>query len=391
MTIREFKQLSGEERYARLKEITLVFLKLGASSFGGPAAHVALMDSEIVGKRKWISREKFVDLLGATNLIPGPNSTEMAIHLGMERGSVPGLFLAGLAFIIPGMLISLAFAYAYVQYGSLPDVGFILMGIKPVIIAVILQALIRLGKTVIKTRVSVVIAAAVIAAYALGLNELLLLLVAGVLMMLIRNRKKLSGRMHALCLLPISVLPHSAALSSSGSMTLQNLFLTFLKIGSVLYGSGYVLLAFLETEFVRNASILSNRQLLDAVAVGQFTPGPVFTTATFIGYLIRGTPGALLATLGIFLPSFFLVWLLNPLIPRMRASTWISGILDGVNIASLGLMAVVSVKLGMNALVDWMTLIIFIAASALLLKTKVNSVWLIMAGGLVGWAAHFLR
>ncbi len=391
MTIREFKQLSREERSARLKEITLVFLKLGASSFGGPAAHVALMDSEIVCKRKWISREKFVDLLGATNLIPGPNSTEMAIHLGMERGSVPGLFLAGLAFIIPGMLISLAFAYAYVQYGSLPDVGFILQGIKPVIIAVILQALIRLGKTVIKTRVSVVIAAAVIAAYALGLNELLLLLIAGVLMMLIRNRKKLFGRMHALCLLPISVLPHSAALSSSGSMPLQNLFLTFLKIGSVLYGSGYVLLAFLETEFVKNASILTNRQLLDAVAVGQFTPGPVFTTATFIGYLIRGTPGALLATLGIFLPSFFLVWLLNPLIPRMRSSTWISGVLDGVNIASLGLMAVVSVKLGLNALVDWMTLIIFIAASALLLKTKVNSVWLIMAGGLVGWAAHFLR
>jgi chromate transporter len=392
MTITEFKQLSKKEQSERLKEITLVFLKLGTFSFGGPAAHIAMMDHEIVQKKKWLSREKFVDLLGATNLIPGPNATEMAIHIGMERGSIPGLFLAGIAFIVPAMLICLVIAMAYVRYGSLPDVSFVLHGIKPVIMAVILQALYRLGKSVLKTRTAVFVALLIIALYVAGINEILLLLVAGFLMMLILNQKKLHVRLHSISILPLFVLVGVGGIESIlGKISLRNLFFTFLKIGSVLYGSGYVLLAFLETEFVRNSSILTQQQLMDAVAVGQFTPGPVFSTATFIGYLIQGTPGALLATVGIFLPSFFLVWLLNPLIPKMRSSPWVSGLLDGVNIASLGLMAVVSVKLGLSSLTDWLTIVLFASSFFVLMKTKVNSVWLILAGGMIGWVANMLN
>ena len=380
-----FNALDKTEKKRRLWEIAIVFVKLGAFSFGGPAAHIALMDEEIVSKRKWLAREKFMDLLGATNLIPGPNSTELAIHLGFERGGMAGLVIAGAAFIIPAVVIVLVFALLYTQFGALPEVSGVLYGIKPVIMAIILQALYRLGRSVIKSKLAIITVAAVVALSFFGISEIPLLAAAGAVTMLIVNRDRIRTRLLSLSVLPVSLAVPLAGSAGLASMPLHTIFLTFLKIGSVLYGSGYVLLAFLEAEFVQGFSVITNQQLIDAVAVGQFTPGPVFTTATFIGYLISGLPGAMLATIGIFLPSFVLVLLLNPLIPRLRKSTWVGGALDGVNVASLGLMAVVSVKLGIASLLDPFTIILFVIALAVIMKFKFNSVWAILAGGAMGF------
>ncbi len=383
----DFRQLSKAEKRARLREIALVFLRLGTVAFGGPAAHIAMMDEEIVKKRGWLSREKFLDLLGATNLIPGPNSTEMAIHLGYTRGGLAGLFIAGAAFILPAMLIVLVFAVLYVRHGQVQEVEGVLYGVKPVILAVILQALLRLGKSVIKAPLPAVLVAAVMALYFLGVSEIPLLLGAGAAYMLIRNWRRLRDRMFSFiplhAALALTSLPEQT--QAVGRLSASGIFFTFLKIGSVLYGSGYVLLAFLETEFVGRLGAITMRQLLDAVAVGQFTPGPVFTTATFIGYLLYGFPGALSATAGIFLPSFLLVFLLNPLIPKMRASVWFSAALDGVNAASLALMAAVSVKLAQASLPDVPAFVLALIALALMVKTKISSFWLIIAGGLAGF------
>ncbi|MBN2558001.1 MAG: chromate efflux transporter, partial [Clostridia bacterium] len=337
----EFYSLPKDERKKRLLEIALVFLKLGTTAFGGPAAHVAMMEDEIVHKKKWLGKEKFLDLYGATNLLPGPNSTELAIHLGLERGGWAGLLIAGICFILPAMIIVTALAAVYTAYGALPEISGIMYGIKPVIIAIILQALYRLGKSAIKDVFSGVLGACAVLAAFLGLHELLLLALAGLVMMIFKNRGKLHRSKLSLW---IPVLPIASLASRgvpSGNLGLSSIFLIFLKIGSVLYGSGYVLLAFLEADFVERLGVITNRQLLDAVSLGQFTPGPVFTTATFIGYIINGVPGAVLATVGIFLPAFLLVGLVNPIIPRLRKSSWIAGLLDGVIIASLGLMAVV--------------------------------------------------
>lgn len=368
-----YKDLNRSEKIIRQKEISKVFLRLGTLAFGGPAAHIAMMDEEIVKKRKWISRDKFMDLIGATNLIPGPNSTELAIHLGYERGGILGLLLAGTTFILPAMIIVLLFAITYVKYGSIPEVGSILYGVKPVIIAVVLQALYRLGKSVIKDKISFMVLLFILAFSFLGISEIPLLFIAGIIMMGILNRDKIKNKFLGISILPLSLV-----------------FLTFLKIGSVLYGSGYVLLAFLEAEFVEKLGILTNQQLLDAVAVGQLTPGPVFTTATFIGYLLRGLPGAILATIGIFLPSFILVWALNAIIPKLRTSSWVSGMLDGINIASLGLMAVVSFKLGISSLIDVLTISIFMGSIFALTKFKINSAWIIVGGGIVGFLSNII-
>lgn len=381
----EFYKLTKADQKDRLKEIAAVFLKLGTTAFGGPAAHIAMMDDEIVKKRKWVEKDKFLDLLGATNLIPGPNSTELAIHLGYERGGWLGLILAGTCFIIPAMLIVLAFAMAYVQYGSLPEVSNILYGIKPVIIAVVVQALIRLGQSAVKNKTLGFIGISVIMLSFLGMNEILLLVIAGVSMMLINNVMNLRSK-KVLSIAP-ALLPFGAfapKLIVEKGLTIAGVFLTFLKIGSVLYGSGYVLLAFLEADFVERLDILTSRQILDAVAVGQFTPGPVFTTATFIGYLIQGIPGAILATIGIFLPAFVLVGLLNPIVPKLRKSKLVASILDGVNVASWGLMAVVSWKLGVSAVVDIPTALLASAALVIVFKFRINSVWLVMSGGVIG-------
>lgn len=386
----DYKKLTKSEKKVRLKEIAKVFLRLGILAFGGPAAHIAMMDEEIVQKRKWVDRTTFMDLIGATNLIPGPNSTEMAIHLGYERGGVPGLFIAGICFIFPAMFIVLAFAVAYVRYGTIPKIEGILYGVKPVIIAIVFQALIRLGKSVIKGYLAIAVASLVIAGSFLGVSEIPLLLIAGVFVMAVKNRDSFRSKTLMLYPLPLLALADATLLKNRMDMGLERLFLTFLKIGSVLYGSGYVLLAFLESEFIRAFPVISEKQLLDAVAVGQLTPGPVFTTATFIGYLIHGVPGALVSTAGIFLPSFLLVWLLKPLIPKLRQSKWAGGILDGVNIASLGLMTAVTVRLGMASLIDLLSVSLFVGALFILTKDKINSAWVILTGGAIGFISQLL-
>lgn len=369
---KKYASLNKEEKRKRQKEILKVFFKLGCLAFGGPAAHIAMMDEEIIKKKKWITREKFIDLLGATNLIPGPNSTELAIHLGFERGGVLGLFVAGGAFIFPAMAIILLFAYIYVQFGSIPQVESILYGVKPVIIVIILKALYRLGTSVIKNKYYLFFALIFIGIYILGVNEIVLLFLAGIMMMTIKRRREIGNKYFSISLL-------------SGSM----IFFIFLKIGSVLYGSGYVLLAFFESEFV-DTGLITSQQLIDAVAIGQFTPGPVFTTATFVGYLLKGIPGAILATIGIFTPSFLLVWLLNPLISKLRSSLWISPLLDGVNIGAVALMAVVSFKLGVSSIQDLLTLSVFIVSGVAFIKYKINPPWLILAGGFVGFISSFI-
>ncbi len=347
----------------RLKEVAFVFLKLGVLAFGGPAAHIAMMEEETVRKRKWLSREAFMDMLGFTNLIPGPNSTEMAIHLGLLRAGRAGLFVAGASFILPAALVVGILAFIYVTYGAVPSVGYIFDGMKPVILAIVAQAVFRLGKSVLKSMDAAVLFALAFAGAMLGLPEILLLLGAGLLLLL-------SRQFH-------SQFPKSFAVEP---ISLTALFLVFLKIGSVLYGSGYVLVAFLESELVKNVPALTAKQLLDAVAVGQFTPGPVFTTATFVGYLIHGIPGAALATIGIFLPSFLLVLFLHPVMEKMRSSKIISRILDGVNAASLALMSAVAVRLAIQTLASWPYILLFTASAVLLIRFKIHSA-LLMAGG----------
>lgn len=379
------------ERGRRLVEIAAVFLKLGTLAFGGPAAHIAMMDDEIVKKRKWLTREHFVDLIGATNLIPGPNSTELAIHLGFERGGVPGLFIAGACFILPAMLIVLAIAAAYGEYGVLPQVDALLTGVKPVIIAIVALALIRLWKTAAKTGMAVAVVIAVAAASLLGAPEIPMLLASSVLYTLWHNRGRIKKAALLLNPFMMSALPVTAAVAEAqASVSYGSLFLIFLKIGSVLYGSGYVLLAFLESEFVEKLGVLTQKQLLDAVAVGQFTPGPVFTTATFIGYIIDGTPGAVASTIGIFLPAFLLVLILNPIIPKLRSSPWVSGMLDGVNAASLGLMGAVTIKLAQASLDGAFTIAAFAISFGVMHRYKLNSAALILAGAAAGWILHAL-
>jgi chromate transporter len=366
-----------------------VFLKLGTIGFGGPAAHIALMHDEACGRRKWVSEDRFLDLLGAANLIPGPSSTEMAIYLGYERAGWRGLIAGGVCFILPAMFIVLALAWAYVKYGSAPQAIWLLYGIKPVVVAVIVQALWRLLKTAVKGPLLAGVGLLVIGSYMGGMNAIALIFGSGFLVMAIKNGRSLwQGRKAPLLvLLPGIALPAAAA---AAKFSLPNLFLTCLKIGSVVFGSGYVLLAFLRSDFVYSLAWLTDRQILDAVAVGQFTPGPVFTTATFIGYLLGGVPGGLLATLGIFLPSFILTAAVFPLVAVLRRSLWARAFLDGVNVGALGLMAGVTWQLGRAAIVDAPTLGLAAVSVFVLFRFRVNSVWIILAGGLMGLAYRLL-
>jgi chromate transporter len=371
-----------------LREVTLLALKLGCIAFGGPAAHIALLRDEVVTRRKWLTDAAFLDLLGATNLIPGPNSTEMVMHVGSLRAGWPGLVAAGACFILPAATIVTLMAAAYAAYGSAPSAGWLLYGIKPVIIAVVLQALWGLTRAAVKDLLLAGIGLAVLALFLLGVNEIALLFAGGALVMLIRNVGPLATRL--LGLAPLLAVGGALAPAGAGASVLGQLFLIFLKIGAVLYGSGYVLLAFLRSDFVVRLGWLTDRQLLDAVAVGQFTPGPVLTTATFIGYLIGRVPGAVLATIGIFLPAFVFVAALNPLIPRLRRSPWLAALLDGVNAAALALMAGVTWQLARAAVVDWLTLALAAVAALLLIRYRLNSVWLVAGGGLVGLLVHWL-
>lgn len=367
MNDKNYNNTNKSEKIKRQKEISKVFFKLGVLAFGGPAAHIAMMDEEIVKKRKWVTRDKFMDFIGVSNLIPGPNSTELAIYLGFERGGPLGLLIAGVSFIIPAMVIVLIFAFIYVKFGDIPQVGSILYGMKPVIIVIILQALYRLGQSVIKNKTYFLIGLFIVGIYILGAGEIPLLILSGFIMLILKNIKEIKNKFFSISLLPLA-----------------SIFLIFLKIGSVLYGSGYVLLAFLEAEFVDKLGILTNQQLVDSIAIGQFTPGPVFTTVTFIGYLLNGLPGAILATIGVFIPSFLVVLIVSPIISKIRDSSKLSSILDGVNLGALALMAVVTVKLGISSLIDPLTIFIFLLSLLALVKLKINSPLIIILGGAIG-------
>jgi chromate transporter len=369
-----------------LGELAWLFLRLGATSFGGPAAHIALMEHEVVRRRGWLTHGQFLDLLGATNLIPGPNSTEMAIHIGWVRARWAGLVVAGVCSIAPAAAIVLALAWAYVRFGSRAEAAGLLYGVKPVIIAVVVQALGRLGRHALKSRTLVAIAALAAALNALGVEELAVLCGAGLVAVVLR-RVRPRGRTGRSSLGSWATPPIAVA-AQAGAMAvpfgLLPLFLFFLKVGSILFGSGYVLLAFLRADLVERWGWLTEAQLLDAIAVGQVTPGPLFTTATFIGYVLAGLPGAALATLGIFLPAFVFVALSGPLVPRIRRSATAGAFLDGVNAASLALMAVVSWHLGRAALVDPLTVSLALGGGVVLALVRPNSAWLVLAGGLIG-------
>lgn len=374
----------NEDARTSLAELARLFLRLGATAFGGPAAHIAMMQDEVVKRRRWLTDQRFLDLLGATNLIPGPNSTEMAIHIGWQRRRWSGLLVAGVCFIVPAMLITAAAGWAYVRFGARVEAQSVLYGIKPVVLAVVVQAILGLAPKAAKTTTCKVIGSALAVAAAFGTNELLLLIGAG-LAALFAARKS--------ALLPNTLSPAvpalvPAAAAAAGAPTLPGLFWVFFKTGSVLYGSGYVLLAFLRTALVEQRHWLTDAQLIDAVAVGQVTPGPVFTTATFIGYVLGGPHGAWVATLGIFAPAFIFVAASGPLIPRLRASSSAGAFLDGVNVASLALMAVVTVQLAAAALVDLPTCLLAVASAVALVRWRLNSVWLVLAGALAGWLLH---
>lgn len=384
---------------SQLVELVLLFLRLGTTAFGGPAAHIAMMEDEVVRRRGWLSREKFLDLLGATNLIPGPNSTEMAIHIGYLRGGWAGLVAAGVSFIIPAMIIVTAFAWAYVRFQQLPQAAWLLYGVKPVVIAIVMQALWGFSRSAIKTNFLGALAILAAALNYLGLDELALLLGSGLLASWHWGlRPAGEGNLRALLVMTALIGALLAAgffvMRLSGSAYVQfglpALFLFFLKVGSILFGSGYVLLAFLQADLVQNWHWLTAGQLLDATAVGQVTPGPVFTTATFIGYLLAGVPGALIATAGIFLPAFIFVALSGPLVPRLRKSALAGAFLDGVIAASLSLMAVVTWRLGRDALTDLPTVLLALGSAFLLIRWRVNSLWLVLGGAVIGLLLYTL-
>jgi chromate transporter len=372
-----------------LLQLALLYLKLGTIAFGGPAAHIAMMEDEVVRRRGWLAREDFLDLVGVSSLIPGPSSTEVAIYIGYRRAGFPGLLVAGACFILPAMLMAGALAWAYLRFGALPAVRGLLYGVKPVVIAIVLQALWRLGRTAVKSWRLALVGAGCLAAASLGANLLMVLMSGGLVTAAAHalGRWREAGR-PPLGLLPLAAGPAGALLGAPAAAHAGwwPLFQVFFKIGSVVFGSGYVLLAFLRSDLVTSRHWLTESQLLDSVVVGQVTPGPVFTTATFIGYVLAGPGGALAATAGIFLPAFVLVAATGPLVRRLRRSRLAGAILDGLNVASLALMAVVSWQLGRAALVDPVTVLLAAAALALLLWRRVNSAWLVLAGALAGLA-----
>lgn len=365
-----------------ISEIAKLFLKLGIIGFGGPAAHIAMMQDEVVRKRKWMDEQHFLDLMGATNLIPGPNSTEMAIHIGYDRGGWKGLIVAGLCFIVPAVLITGVFAVLYKSYGQLPELQPFVYGTTPAIIAIIAAAVYPLAKKSLKSTQLWIIGISVLILNFLGVSEIAVLFGAGFLAMGIKAiQKKSAGKMSAL--LPLPLLQFTGAgIAAGGTM---GLFLTFLKIGAILYGSGYVLFAFLNTELVATG-LLSQQQLIDAIAVGQFTPGPVFSSVTFIGYQIDNFKGALVATLGIFLPSFLFVALLNPLVKKVRNSKVFAAFLDAVNVASVAVIAVICIEMGMATITDWRTISITIVSFVVVFGfRKLNSAFIVLGGSLVGY------
>ena len=383
-----------------MSELALFFLRLGTTAFGGPAAHIAMMEDEVVRRRQWVTREKVLDLLGAANLIPGPSSTEMAIFIGYLCKGWAGFLLGGVCFIAPAMMIVIVLAWAYMRFGNLPQVTWVLYGVKPVVIAIILQALWQLGRTAVKNGFLGALAIIGLILNFLGINILVLLFGTGVISGMrqgliqdrARNWKPLVIMLSSVCCF-LAVAYFAAGLYFTEKVTfgLLPLFLFFVKVGSIVFGSGYVLLAFLQADLVGHWHWLTTTQLLDAIAVGQVTPGPVFTTATFIGYLLAGLPGALIATAGIFLPSFIFVGVSSPLIPRLRKSAVAGAFLDGVIIASLTLMASVTYSLGRDAVVDLPTALLVLGSAVLLVRFRLNSLWLVLGGALIGFLVYVTK
>lgn len=375
------------ESGSSLRTVTLLAFKLGCTAFGGPAAHIAMLRQDVVEKRRWLSDQRFLDLIGITNLIPGPNSTEMVMHIGKERAGNRGLVAAGAAFILPAALITLIFAWLYMEYGTTTQGTWVLRGIKPVVLAVVVQAIWNLGRTAFRTVPLAIVGAIVFALYLFGINEILLLF-GGAIVVFLGTRLAASGKRPSTSSFIAPILTPGAFMAQAAAdpsipYTGLRLFLTFLKIGSVLYGSGYVLVAFIHNDFVERLGWLTETQLLDAVAVGQFTPGPVFTTATFVGYVVGGFTGAVVATLGIFLPAFIFVAVAHSLMNRLMALPWVRSLLDGVNVAAIGLMAAVAVVLARDAVVNVLTALLFVVAFILLIRFRVNSALLVAAGALV--------
>lgn len=366
----------------KLMEVAGLFFKLGLISFGGPAAHISMMEEEVVEKRKWMDRQHFLDLVGATNLIPGPNSTEMTMHCGHERAGFWGLIVAGVSFIFPAVVLTGFFAFLYVEYGELPQVAPFIYGIKPAVLAIIASAILKLGKKALKSWELGILGLLVLFATYMGVNEIIALLsggIVGAFYFYIRSKPKVDSK----AILPF--LSVSTPAIATPLISTMGIFWTFLKVGAVLYGSGYVLFAYLDAELVTKGW-LSRQQLIDAVAIGQFTPGPVLTTATFIGYQLSGISGAIAATLGIFAPSFLFVLLLNPLIPKMRKSRLLSFFLDSVNIAAVAVMVAVLVVMGIDTLNDWRAILIAILGFVFTFGfKKANAMWIVLGGSLIGY------
>jgi chromate transporter len=372
-----------------LRDVVSVMAKLGFIAFGGPAVHVAMLRDETVRRRHWISDAEFLDLFGAVSVLPGPSSTQLAIALSRRRAGWRGLLIGGICFIAPAVAIVLTLAWLYVQYGTTPTGTAVLYGVGPVVVAVVAVALRDLAKTAFKRRWLAILAAGAVAAYFVGVNILLVLLLSGLISSLVTNRRRLP--LTPSVVVPffamLSLAPTGIARSSRQAMndpTLAEIFGEFLKLGTIVFGSGYVLLAFLRTDLVQHFGWLTDQQVLDAVSVGQVTPGPVFTTATFIGYLLAGVPGALLATVGIFIPSFFMVAVVERVVPRLRRSPWTGAALDGIAAAALGLMAGVTIDLGRAAINGWYTALLAVAALAVLLRWRPNAAWIVLGGAVFG-------
>jgi chromate transporter len=371
----------------KLKQVAAVFFKLGLFAFGGPAAHIAMMEHEVVTKRAWMTREHYLDLIGATNLIPGPNSTEMTMHCGYQRAGKKGLFIAGISFIFPAVFITAILGYLYVLYGALPQVQPFIKGIQPAVIVIIASAVIKLGKKAVKNWELALLGTLFLAASLLGFDQVLVLFAGGLLGMcyfLIKSKMQTTSLAIAPLFMVFIVSEIGAKLSAMG------IFLKFLKVGSILYGSGYVLFAYLDTELVTTA-LLSQNQLLEAIGIGQFTPGPVLSTATFIGYQLGGFWGAIAATAGIFMPSFLFVWLLNPLIPKMRKSKVLGYFLDSINVAAVAIMLAVVITMSKQTLVDWQAALIAILSGILIFGfKKVSVMWVLIIGAILGYVLAFI-
>ena len=371
----------------KLKQVAAVFFKLGLFAFGGPAAHIAMMEHEVVTKRAWMTREHYLDLIGATNLIPGPNSTEMTMHCGFQRAGKKGLFIAGISFIFPAVFITAILGYLYVLYGALPQVQPFIKGIQPAVMVIIASAVIKLGKKAVKNWELALLGTLFLAASLLGFDQVLVLFAGGLLGMyyfLIKSKMQTTSLAIAPLFMVFIVSEIGAKLSAMG------IFLKFLKVGSILYGSGYVLFAYLDTELVTTA-LLSQTQLIEAIGIGQFTPGPVLSTATFIGYQLGGFWGAIAATAGIFMPSFLFVWLLNPLIPKMRKSKVLGYFLDSINVAAVAIMLAVLITMSKQTIVDWQATLIAVVSGVLIFGfKKVSVMWVLIIGAILGYALAFI-